>query len=80
MLSGHRWAVAARRQVGRASEVKGAVIAAGVLFVLLMIWWSPGHTFDHLVTALVFVLLAIGAVVALVSVSSRERAALPGGG
>ncbi len=50
-----------------------------VLFVLLMVWWSPGHSFDHLVTALVFIVLAVGAVVALARVVSREHRALTDG-
>ena len=76
LLDDHRWAVAVRRQLGRASEVKGVAIAAAVLFVLLMVWWSPGHSFDHLVTAFVFIVLAIGAVVALATMVSREHRAL----
>ena len=76
LLSDHRWAVAVRRSMGRASEVKGVAIAAAVLFVLLMVWWSPGHSFDHIVTALAFIVLAIGAVVALARVVSREHRAL----
>lgn len=76
LLGDHRWAVAVRRQLGRASEVKGVAIAIAVLFVLLMVWWSPGHSFDHLVTAFVFIVLAIGAVVALATMVSREHRAL----
>lgn len=73
LLGDHRWAVAVRGQLGRASEVKGVAIAGAVLFVLLIVWWSPGHSFDHWVTALVFVSLAIGAVVAMARVVAREQ-------
>lgn len=76
LLGDHRWAVAVRRQLGRASEAKGVAIAGAVLFVLLLIWWSPGHSFDHVVTALVFIVLSIAAVVALATVVGREHRAL----
>lgn len=77
LVGGHRWAVSARRFVGQATESVGVAIGVGVLAILLLLWWSPGKTFDRFVSSLVFVCLAIAAVVSLLVVSRREYRASP---
>ena len=73
LLGGHRWAIGARRQIGRATETTGVAIGLAVLFVLLMLWWSPGRSFDRWLTALLFVVLTISAVATLLVTVARER-------
>jgi hypothetical protein len=79
VIGPHRWAVAVRRVLGRATESIGAAVAVAVIGILLLLWWSPGRSFDRLVTALVFVALAVAAIVSLLVVSRREyRTSGPG--
>lgn len=63
-----------RRLVGRATESVGAAIGLGVGAVLVMLWWSPGRSFDRPLNALVFVAVVVAAIATLVVVSRREYA------
>ncbi len=72
LLGPHRWAVALRRQIGRATDSTGIAVAVTTIGVLVLLWWSPGRTLDRLVSAVVFVALVVAAVVSLVVISRRE--------
>lgn len=75
LIGSHRWAVGLRRGIGRVSESTVAMIGCGVAVVLLMIWWSPGGSFDSWRTALLLIGLTIGGVIALFSQVAAERRA-----
>jgi hypothetical protein len=66
LLTDHRWAVAVRRALARFTASTGGAIAAAVLILLGLMWWSPGRAFDRWVTALTLIALAIAAVAVLV--------------
>lgn len=74
LLTDHRWAVTVRRTLARFAASTGVAIAATVLILLSLMWWSPGRVFDRWVTALTLVALVIGAVAVLVT---RVRAEFP---
>lgn len=82
LIGGGARAVALRRWVGRYTESTGAVVGGCVLFVLLMLWWSPGRSFDRWVTAIVFIAATIGALVVFLRLVADERrtASAPPGG
>lgn len=66
LLGDHRWAVATRRTLAPGFKQATGVVAAGTAVLLLVLWWwSPGRVFDGWATALTFVALVVGAVVAL---------------
>ena len=66
LLSGARWAVAARRRSARVAGSSGAVVGAGVFMLLGLLWWNPGHAFDRGVSVLALVVLVVAAVSLLV--------------
>lgn len=72
VLGDHRWAVAVRRAIGRASESTGWIIGSGVVLLLLLVWWSPGRAFDRWVTALTLIGLVVGGIVTLIIAGRRE--------
>lgn len=74
LLTDHRWAVAVRRSLARPAASTGAAVAATVLILLALMWWSPGRAFDRWVSALTLVAMVIGAVVVLVT---RVRSEFP---
>ncbi len=74
LLGNHSWAVAVRRALAGFSTSTGAVVAATLLLLLGLLWWSPGQVFDRWVTALTLIALVIGAVVAL---AMRVRSQFP---
>ncbi len=68
-------AVSIRRQIGRMTESTMAATVTTLLGILLMLWWSPGRSFDRLVSAIVFVVVVIASIVSLVVISRREYVA-----
>ncbi|MDH4119053.1 MAG: SHOCT domain-containing protein [Acidimicrobiia bacterium] len=73
LLGQRRWAVATRRFVAPSlnSSVQAVTVGTAV-FLVVAWWWSPGRIFNQWVTALTFVALIIGAVVALRRTTLRE--------
>ncbi len=75
LLGDHRFALAGRRQLGRATESTAGTIAVVVVLFVLLLWWSPGDLFESWVRTLVLVALAAGAVVAIYRKVDDERTA-----
>ncbi len=75
LLGESRWAVRIRGSAARWSDSTEAVVAVTVVAIGLLWWWSPGQAFDHWVTGLVLVGLAIGAVVMFMSAVRNESSA-----
>ena len=64
--TGRRPAGAARRAVAPAFNGSAWAVAGGTaLVVLILVWWSPGRSFDRLVSALVVIALVVGAAIAV---------------
>lgn len=72
LIGSSPFAVSVRRLLGRAAESVGAAIGLATLAILLLLWWSPGRSFERPVSALVFTVTAIAGVAALVVISRRE--------
>ena len=74
MLLGERsWATSTRRFVAPAFNASNGVVAAGTaMFVVFLMWWSPGRSFEQWYTALTLVFLLVGAVVVLSRATRRE--------
>lgn len=71
-------AVALRRWMAPAFTASTGAVAGGtVVFLLLLIWWSPGRAFEGWTTGLVLIALVVGAVVALRTQLQRELAEAP---
>lgn len=77
LLGDHRYALAARRQLGRATESTGGAIAVVVGLFFVLLWWSPGDLFDGWLRPLLLIALAAGAVVAIYRKVESERDATP---
>lgn len=75
LLGEHRYAVAVRRQLGRATESTAGAVAVGAVLVVVLLWWSPGRLFDSWLRTLIFLVLAIVAAVAVDRKVAAERAA-----
>lgn len=73
LLGEHRYAVAARRQLGRATESTGGTVAVCSVLVFVLLWWSPGQLFNGWIRTLILVALAVGAVVAIYQKVEAER-------
>lgn len=68
-----RSAVATRRTLAPALNASLGALAAGIaVFLLLLIWWSPGRAFEGWTTGLLLVALIIGGVAALRAQTQRE--------
>ncbi len=73
LLGAGRRATAVRRFVSPAFTTSGVAVAGGtVLFVLLMLWWSPARLFATWFSALWFLILTVVAVVVLRRTALRE--------
>ena len=75
LLGDHRFALAGRRRLGRATESTAGTSAVVVVLFVLLLWWSPGDLFESWVRTLVLVALAAGAVVAIYRKVDDERTA-----
>lgn len=68
-----RSAVATRRTLAPALNASLGALAGGIaVFLLLLIWWSPGRAFEAWTTGLLLVALIIGGVAALRAQTQRE--------
>ncbi len=74
LLGEHRWAVAVRRTLARAST--GVIVGGTAAMLLVLLWWSPGRAFDRWVTALTLIALLVAAGIALARAVREE---LPAG-
>ena len=73
LLGPSRRARSVRRRIAPIATASAAAVAGGtVLFVALLAWWSPGRSFDRLVSAIVLIALVIAAVVAVRVQVTRE--------
>jgi hypothetical protein len=77
LLGPYRWAIGTRRWIAGVTGSTAAVVGVCFGAVLLLLWWSPGGAFDRWVTAIVLVVLVVGAVVTLVLSGRQELAADP---
>ena len=74
LLGQRRWAASARRFVAPALNASAGAVAAGtVMFIMLLLWWSPGRTFDRWITGLTLIGLVVAAVVILRRTTQREH-------
>lgn len=77
LLGDRPWAVTARRTV--APMFTGSVtglVAGTAVFILLLMWWSPGRAFERWTTALILVALVVGAVTTVRAQLQRESQGL----
>jgi hypothetical protein len=65
LLGSHRWAVAARQRLADTAHPGAIIAGTGLVLLILLAWWGPGHVFERWVTGLTMVAMLIGAVVAL---------------
>lgn len=80
LLGSHPWAVKVRDRLGRTSNPGAVITGVGVVIVLVLAWWGPGHVFERWVTGLTMVALFVGAVVALTALVRAEADADAGPG
>lgn len=80
LLGSHPWAVKVRDRLGRTSNPGAVITGVGVVIVLVLAWWGPGHVFERWVTGLTMVALFVGAVVTLTALVRAEADADAGPG
>ena len=74
VLGSHRWALAARRILGRWSDSTAGIAAGAVVLFLGLVWLSPGGAMDRWTMVVVLAGLAVGAVVMLRAQVRRDLA------